>query len=83
MAKEVQIRNQSQESLLEAGVNKLADAVKVTIGPKGRNVILEKSYGAPLLQMTVFQSQRKSSLKISSKTWVHSSFVKLLQRQMM
>ncbi|MET0145313.1 MAG: TCP-1/cpn60 chaperonin family protein, partial [Ilumatobacteraceae bacterium] len=32
---------------LEAGVNKLADAVKVTLGPKGRNVVLEKSYGAP------------------------------------
>ena len=34
---------------LEAGVNKLADAVKVTIGPKGRNVVLDKTYGAPLI----------------------------------
>ena len=32
---------------LEAGVNALADAVKVTLGPKGRNVVLEKSFGAP------------------------------------
>jgi chaperonin GroEL len=34
---------------MEAGVNKLADTVKVTIGPKGRNVVLEQSYGAPLI----------------------------------
>src|SRR5690349_19223532 len=34
---------------LEAGVNKLADAVKVTIGPKGRNVVLEKKFGAPTI----------------------------------
>ena len=34
---------------LEAGVNKLADAVKVTLGPKGRNVVLQKSFGAPLI----------------------------------
>src|SRR5437588_12120592 len=32
---------------LEAGVNKLADAVKVTLGPKGRNVVLDKKFGAP------------------------------------
>ena len=34
---------------LESGVNQLADTVKVTLGPKGRNVVLEKSYGAPLI----------------------------------
>src|SRR3982074_1562063 len=34
---------------LEAGVNKLADAVKVSLGPKGRNVVLEKKYGAPTI----------------------------------
>src|ERR1700723_2109382 len=34
---------------LEAGVNKLADAVKVTLGPKGRNVVLDKKYGAPTI----------------------------------
>ena len=34
---------------LEAGVNQLADAVKVTLGPKGRNVVLEKSFGAPTI----------------------------------
>src|SRR4029453_4725260 len=34
---------------LEAGVNKLADAVKVTLGPKGRNVVLDKKWGAPTI----------------------------------
>ena len=34
---------------LEAGVNKLADAVKVTLGPKGRNVVIDKKFGAPTI----------------------------------
>ena len=34
---------------LEAGMNKLADAVRVTLGPKGRNVVLEKKWGAPTI----------------------------------
>ena len=34
---------------LEAGVNTLADTVKVTLGPKGRNVVLDKKFGAPLI----------------------------------
>src|ERR1039457_4983160 len=34
---------------LEAGVNKLADTVKVTLGPKGRNVVIEKKFGAPTI----------------------------------
>ena len=34
---------------LEAGVNQLADTVRVTLGPKGRNVVLDKSFGAPLI----------------------------------
>ena len=34
---------------LETGVNKLADAVKVTLGPKGRNVVLDKKFGAPTI----------------------------------
>lgn len=38
---------------LEQGVNALADAVKVTLGPKGRNVVLEKNMVLPLLPMTV------------------------------
>ena len=36
-----------QEQLLKEGVDKLADAVKVTLGPKGRNVVIDKKFGAP------------------------------------
>jgi chaperonin GroEL len=46
MAKLVSFSDESRAAL-ERGVNALADAVKVTIGPKGRNVVLEKSFGAP------------------------------------
>ncbi|MCQ2521497.1 MAG: chaperonin GroEL [Lachnospiraceae bacterium] len=48
MAKEIKYGAEAR-SALEAGVNKLADTVSVTLGPKGRNVALEKSYGAPLI----------------------------------
>ena len=47
-AKEI-IYHESARSLILAGVNALADAVKVTLGPKGRNVVIEKSYGAPTI----------------------------------
>jgi chaperonin GroEL len=45
-AKEIRYDQKARESILK-GVNILADAVKVTLGPKGRNVILEKSFGSP------------------------------------
>ena len=48
MAKMIKYGEDARKSLLE-GVNKLADTVKVTLGPKGRNVVLDKSYGAPLI----------------------------------
>ena len=48
MAKDIKFSADARESLI-AGVDKLADAVKVTLGPKGRNVILAKSYGAPTI----------------------------------
>ena len=48
MAKEIKFGAEARATL-EAGVNKLADTVKVTLGPKGRNVVLDKSFGAPLI----------------------------------
>ena len=48
MAKDIKYGEDARKRLLE-GVNKLADTVKVTLGPKGRNVVLDKSYGAPLI----------------------------------
>src|SRR5512137_481672 len=46
-AKEITYSEDCRQSILR-GVNKLADAVKVTLGPKGRNVVLEKKFGSPL-----------------------------------
>lgn len=48
MAKEIKFAEETRRAL-ETGVNKLADTVKVTLGPKGRNVILDKKFGAPLI----------------------------------
>ena len=46
MAKEISYDLEARNAL-KAGVDKLADAVKVTLGPKGRNVVIEKKFGAP------------------------------------
>ncbi len=48
MAKEIKFGEEARKNLLN-GVNKLADTVKVTLGPKGRNVVLDKKFGAPLI----------------------------------
>ena len=48
MAKQIKYGAEARKAL-ENGVNQLADTVRVTLGPKGRNVVLDKSYGAPLI----------------------------------
>lgn len=48
MAKEIKFGEEARKAL-ESGVNKLADTVKVTLGPKGRNVVLDKKFGSPLI----------------------------------
>jgi chaperonin GroEL len=48
MSKELRFSEDARNSILR-GVNTLANAVKVTLGPKGRNVVIEKSFGAPLI----------------------------------
>ena len=48
MAKDIKYSADARAAL-ENGVNKLADTVKVTLGPKGRNVVLDKTYGTPLI----------------------------------
>ena len=48
MAKQIIYHEQARHALLR-GVNQLADAVKVTLGPKGRNVVLEKKFGSPTI----------------------------------
>ena len=48
MAKLITFDEEARRAL-ESGMNKLADAVRVTLGPKGRNVVLERSFGAPTI----------------------------------
>ena len=48
MAKQIKYGEEARKSL-ESGVNQLADTVKITLGPKGRNVVLERKYGSPLI----------------------------------
>src|SRR5438094_10677042 len=48
MAKQITYGDESRQSILR-GVNRLAEAVRVTLGPRGRNVVLDKKFGAPLI----------------------------------
>src|SRR3990167_1383249 len=48
MAKQIKYKEQARESL-KRGVDKIANAVKVTLGPKGRNVVLDKGFGSPVI----------------------------------
>ena len=82
MAKEIKYGAEARNAL-QNGVNQLADTVRVTLGPKGRNVVLDKQYGAPLITTMVLPLQKRSSWQTDLKTWAHSSSKKLLQRQTM
>ena len=48
MAKQIKYGEEARRAL-ESGVNQLADTVKITLGPKGRNVILERKFGSPMI----------------------------------
>ena len=48
MAKEIKYNADARNAIV-AGIDKLADTVKITLGPKGRNVVLDKEFGAPLV----------------------------------
>ena len=68
-AKDVKFGGDARVRMME-GVNILADAVKVTLGPKGRNVVLEKSFGAPTVTKDgVSVAKEIESSRTSSRTW--------------
>ena len=69
MAKDIIFNIEARESL-KKGVDALSDAVKVTLGPKGRNVIIEKSYGAPQVTKDGVTVAKEIELKDPSKIWV-------------
>ena len=66
MAKRIVFNEEARKSLLK-GIDAVADAVKVTLGPKGRNVILEKKYGALKLLTTALLLLKKLNLKTGLK----------------
>ena len=61
-AKEVKFGNNARQGMLE-GVNVLSNAVKVTLGPKGRNVVLDKSFGAPTVTKDGVSVAKESELQ--------------------
>ncbi len=67
-AKEIRFGEDSRAKMLR-GVNILANAVKATLGPKGRNVVLEKSYGAPTITKDGVSVAKEIELAESSRTW--------------
>lgn len=67
-SKEIKYRAEAMERLTR-GVNILADAVKVTLGPRGRNVVIEKSWGSPIITKDGVTVAREIELEINSKTW--------------
>ena len=70
MAKELYYGEDSRRKLL-AGVDKLADTVKITLGPKGRNVLIERSYGSPLITndgVTIARGRRRNNNRYTAHT---------------
>ena len=65
-AKDVKFGDSARQKMLK-GVNVLADAVKVTLGPKGRNVVLEKSFGAPTVTKDGVSVAKEISFCLSKK----------------
>ena len=57
---------------LRIGIDTLADSVKITLGPKGRNVVLDKKFGPQWYAATGLPSPRKSSCPTLSRIWAHS-----------
>ena len=68
-SKDVKFGVDARDRMLR-GVDILANAVRVTLGPKGRNVVLDKSYGARASPRTASPSLKRSSSKTSSRIWV-------------
>ena len=71
-AKDVRFGDSARRGML-AGVNTLADAVKVTLGPKGRNVVLDKSFGAPTVTKDGVSVAKEIELENQTQKWKRES----------
>ena len=67
-AKEIRFGEDARSKMVR-GVNHLANAVKATLGPKGRNVVLDKSFGAPTITKDGVSVAKEIELPTSSRTW--------------
>ena len=70
MAKLINYGEEARRAL-QAGVDQLANTVKITMGPKGRNVILDKKFGTPLITNDGVTIAREIQLADRLKTWAH------------
>ena len=68
MAKDIKFNIEARE-LMKNGVDQLANAVKVTLGPKGRNVIIEKKFGAPHITKDGVTVAKEIELKTQVRSW--------------
>ena len=74
-AKEVKFHDNARARIVK-GVNTLAEAVKVTLGPKGRNVVLERSFGAPLIEPPGQPARSRSTQLSPGCSWPHTTEVR-------
>ena len=68
MAKDIKFSEDARRGLVE-GVNKLSNTVKVTMGPKGRNVVLDKKFGSPLITNDGVTIAKEIELDDHMKIW--------------
>ena len=71
MAKQI-IYGEEARKALQTGIDKLSNTVKITLGPKGRNVVLDKKFGSPLITNEALLLPRRSSWRMRLKIWAHS-----------
>ena len=80
-AKDVKFGGDARQKMLE-GINVLAEAVKVTLGPKGRNVVMDKSFGAPRISKDGVTVAKEIDLKDKFQIWALRWSEKLHQKLM-
>ena len=71
MAKQIKYGEEARKAL-QTGIDALADTVKITLGPKGRNIVLDKKFGAPLITNDGVTIARRSSWRTPLRTWALS-----------
>ena len=80
MAKDIKFSSDARAAMVR-GVDTLADTVKVTLGPKGRNVVLEKAFGSPLITNDGVTIAKEIELEDHFEIWVLSLSAKWLQKR--